>query len=49
MGFPVPPLTTIVTDKDCAVVMLEEDGVTVTPGATLLTTWLNAAALLVVK
>ena len=31
-GFPLPPLTTTVTDKACVVVMLNEDGVTVTVG-----------------
>lgn len=29
VGFPLPPLTVTVTGNACAVVMLEEDGVTV--------------------
>jgi hypothetical protein len=29
---PLPPLTPMVTDNDCAVVMLDEPGVTVTAG-----------------
>ena len=34
---PVPPLTATVTVSDCAVVMLDEDGVTVTEGVALAT------------
>jgi hypothetical protein len=33
VGLPVPPLTAVVTVNACAVVMLVEDGVTVTVGA----------------
>src|ERR1039458_4786480 len=32
VGLPLPPLTPMVTDNDCAVVMLDEPGVTVTVG-----------------
>jgi hypothetical protein len=32
VGFPGPPTTTAVTVTDCAVVILDEDGVTVTVG-----------------
>jgi hypothetical protein len=35
VGFPLPPLTTTVTDRACVVVMLDEDGVTPTVGVTL--------------
>ena len=45
----VPPPTAIVTDSACVVAMLDEDGVTVTAGVALLTTWLKADALLAVK
>jgi hypothetical protein len=31
-GLPLPPLTTTVTESGCAVVILEEDGVTVIVG-----------------
>lgn len=34
MGLPVPPTTPTTTVRGCAVVMLEEDGVTVMVGAT---------------
>ena len=32
VGLPLPPLTATVTDSGCAVVMLDEDGVTVKVG-----------------
>jgi hypothetical protein len=32
VGLPVPPLTATVTESPCAVVMLNEDGVTVIVG-----------------
>jgi hypothetical protein len=32
VGLPVPPLTATVTERGCAVVMLEADGVTATVG-----------------
>jgi hypothetical protein len=32
VGFPLPPLTTRVTERPCVVVMLVADGVTVTVG-----------------
>ena len=37
VGLPLPPLTTIVTVKDLAVVILNADGVTVTVGVALVT------------
>jgi hypothetical protein len=35
VGYPLPPLTAIVTVNGCAVVMLADDGVTVTVGVVL--------------
>jgi hypothetical protein len=35
VGLPLPPLTPTVTVRGCAVVMLDDDGVTVTVGVIL--------------
>lgn len=46
---PAVPLTAMVTDKDCAVVMLEADGVTLTVGVALFTNSVSALDVLAVK
>ena len=53
MGFPAPPLTPTVTVSACAVVMLDEDGVTVNVGASVpvplsATVWSELLALSVI-
>jgi hypothetical protein len=43
VGLPVPPLTVTVTVNVCAVVMLDEPGVTITVGVVLFTVRLTVA------
>lgn len=43
VGFPLPPLTETVTVNACAVVMLDEEGVTVTTGVMAATVSMTVA------